>query len=47
MMKKEIDGKMKNIVDFEIEVGSQFVLTKRGKYNRFISNMNGSEQQNV
>ncbi|MDR2407895.1 MAG: hypothetical protein LBE13_07275 [Bacteroidales bacterium] len=39
IMKKEIEKKMKNIIDFEIKIVSQFILTKRGKFNRFVSNL--------
>jgi phenylacetate-CoA ligase len=39
LIKKEIDKKTKDIIDFDIKIVDSFQLSSRGKFKRFISNM--------
>jgi hypothetical protein len=38
-IKGELDKKMKGIIDFEIKVEEKLILSSRGKYQMFISNI--------
>ncbi len=39
-IKKELDREMKGIIDFKIKIGEKLLLSSRGKYQMFISNLN-------
>jgi phenylacetate-CoA ligase len=40
LMKKEIDKKTKGVIDFNIKVVDQLILSKRGKFKMFVSEIN-------
>jgi phenylacetate-CoA ligase len=40
LMRKEIDKKIKGVIDFNIKIVDSLILSPRGKYNMFISSVN-------